>query len=210
MMNQKNNKFNQKPNLITGIMISTFYIASCAHNTPNLDTDNKTQNISASEVKTTKAASSISVNQIHSGKQSFSTDQIQTTDANMPQLTIEQLQNYVDRCLSNSNTPPAGIDCSELNLRMKNLLNSDDEVIDALVTLGQLGRAENLNRSLNELDNGQVGGSITSRAIAGGLTNGPASTPTTPDAPQTSPELTDFLQQNGLSVNQGIISRQPQ
>jgi len=182
-------------------------LGACTTPPAPLDVMAKTTNQPAQKVN--QSPTSISVNQIGARSQGLTAPQIQSNTPRAPQLTVEQLRIFADRCLPNSQLPPpSDLDCSEINLRMQSLLREDDEIIDALITLGQLGRADSLGRAIDDLNEGRSGDSLTGGAIAGGFINGPVPTPA--PLPDTPPELEKFLQENGLNINQGIISRLPQ
>ncbi len=180
------------------------FFTACSHNLGGNDEGAKSQPLSN---KSAQLAPSVTISQIGDTSKTLSTPQINTLNKDNQILSIEQLRNFSDRCQSgNSTPPPQGLDCSEINLRMQRLLNADDSIINALLTLGQLGRADNLSRTIDDLNNGQSGQTLIGGAIAGGLINEPP-----PSAPplEPSPELEQFLQDNGLIINQVLNSQRP-
>ena len=56
-------------------------------------------------------------------------------------LSVAQLKTYADRC-GPGVTPPSGVDCSNLALRVERLFRSDDEVARALTVLDRLALRE--------------------------------------------------------------------
>ena len=189
---------------VSGIFL--LLLAACASSS---DIHNKSQAELSSQQKQTLSASQLNkvstthVNQI--GQQSSALDAPQiSSSVEAEQLTINQLKVYADRCSPNAKElPPQGLDCSELNLRVKRLYKSDDDVTEALVTLDRLGRTDNVDNidsALKDLEDGQPGSSFNSQAIAGSVT-----TPQTPAPTESQENLEDFLNENGLSINAGAI-----
>ena len=139
-------------------------------------------------------AASASVNQIgiapRTAQGLTASSQIhRATDPNA--LTVGQLKDYADRCGPEARrAPPAGLDCSDLKLRMERVFKSDDAVARALVTLGQLSQAP-------------TGTSVEANALAGGLLDGEVAQSTLTDT--TSNDITAFLEANGLAVTGGVI-----
>jgi len=207
----KVDKTGYKQNLTAIVAISLFFVTSCAHNETR---QNLTKGASHDvALKQADASSSVTVSQIGSREQVLSAPQIQSRADDAAQLTVEQLRTFVDRCLPNNQLPPpAGLDCSEINLRMRNLSRNDDTIAEALVTLGQLSRVDNLGRAIDDLNDGSSGRTLTGGAIAGGLVNGQINDggEGNPLPTDTTPSLEQFLQENGLSLDQGVISRFPQ
>jgi len=207
MMNFNDSQKMMRYFAVSTLIMSGSLMTSCVHNDADVTKTSKNPRPASKAVQA--VSDSVSVNQIGTGEQILSAPQIQTEVTGTAQLTVDQLRIYADRCLPDSQlSPPDGLDCSEINLRMKTLLRDEDKVINALVTLGQLGRNDTLARTLDDLNDGRSGNSFAGGAIAGGLTNGVTPVPT--PSPEPPPELQEFLQENGLSVNQGVISRLPQ
>lgn len=183
--------------------ISSFILMSCANiaeqpDIEALDGSAISQNVSyANEIN---EKSSINVNQIGSQTSTLTAPQIEPTlDAN--KLSVDQLKAYADRCAPNAvSPPPSGLDCSELNLRIDRMLNSDDLVNDALVTLDRLGRNNTIDENLEGLKNGRPGSSINSQAIAGGILD-----PVTPLPTEIENDSIDFLRENGFNIDAGAI-----
>ena len=166
------------------------------------DIKNKPQAELSSKQKQTLSATT-HVHQI--GQQNSALDAAQiSSSVEAEQLTINQLKVYADRCSPNATElPPKGLDCSELNLRVKRLYKSDDDVTEALVTLDRLGRNDNIDNidsALKDLEDGKPGLSFNSQAIAGSVT-----TPQTPAPTESQENLEEFLNENGLSINAGAI-----
>lgn len=144
--------------------------------------------------------SSISVRQIGHQTSTLTAPQIEANlDAN--KLSVEQLKAYADRCSPNAVTPPPqGLDCSEINLRIERMLQSDDLVNDALITLDRLGRNKTIDDNLADLKNGRPGSSLNSQAIAGGILD-----PVTPAPTEPEPNTLDILKENGVNFDIGAI-----
>ena len=156
-------------------------LMSCASTSGSADiktmkTPSASQNVNYANETTEK--SSISVNQIGNQTSTLATPQITATlDTN--KLSVEQLKAYADRCSPNAVTPPPqGLDCSEINLRVKRLRRSDDHVNDALITLDRLGRQNTLDEGLNDLKNGRPVSSLNVQAIASGILESAPTDPT--------------------------------
>jgi len=179
--------------------ISLLILTACASST---DLNNKPQAELSSNQKVSQVdkVSTTHVNQI--GQQSSALDAPQiSSSVEAEQLTVNQLKVYADRCSPNAKElPPKDLDCSELNLRVKRLYKSDDEVVGALVTLDRLGRNDTIDSALEDLKDGRPGSSFSSQAIAGSVT-----LPQTPEPTENPDNLEDFLNENGLPVNAGAI-----
>lgn len=198
-------RLNHSPYWASGIVwcVSALLLASCA-STPAAEDLEAFEASSPPEAvsyaTTSKDSSATRVNQIGGQLPTLSTAQINAGfDAN--KLTVDQLRAYADRCSPDAAfPPPQGLDCSEVNLRMKRLMRSDDRVTDALVTLDRLGRNDTVNDTLEDLKNGKPGSSFNSQAIAGGILE-----PVTPPAPEPEEDIEDILKQNGLGASVGAI-----
>lgn len=183
--------------------VSALVLSSCA-STPTavdleaLEMSTPPENITYAN--TPNDTSSTNVSQIGDQPRTLSAAQIDSGfDAN--KLTVEQLRAYADRCSPDALfPPPQGLDCSEVNLRMKRLMRSDDRVTDALVTLDRLGRNNTINDTLEDLKDGKPGGSLNSQAIAGGILD-----PVAPPAPPPEENLEDILNKNGIDFNAGAF-----
>lgn len=150
--------------------------------------------------------SSINMSQISSANATLDTRQISSA-VDTDQLTVNQLRTYADRCSPNAKRPPPqGLDCSELNLRVKRLFRSDDKITDALILLDRLGRNDTIDNALEDLEDGSPNYSLNSQAIAGGLLD-PSPPPPPPDPEE---NLEDYLNQNGLTINAGAIIQNSQ
>lgn len=170
-------------------------------------TDNATSNASISNSKGTSrspvnARSTTSVAQIYSAETGFIHQQI-SRDVDAAQLTVEQLKAYADRCVPGKSSYNKDIDCSELSLRLKKVFRSDDKVAEALITLNRLGRSDNRKNISDELEGNNDNLSLSARAIASGALD-PSSTADLPQE-QISDDLEQFLNENGLDINAGII-----
>lgn len=186
------------------ICLAAFLLSACS--STQVDGDVVTSR-TVSATSTLNKLSSADINQISAQDETLAATQIAASvEAN--QLTVDQLRIYADRCLPNSELEaPKDLDCSELNLRVKSVFRSDDKVAEALVTLNRLGRVDNEDTLEDDLRDGRPGYSLNAQAVAGGLLDTPAPLP--PEDP-TDGEFEDFLQQNGLTVNTGVIVANPQ
>ena len=178
-------------------------VVSCAS---SVEPKNASKIDLSSKQKPTKTISEVNkgsithVNQIGQHNDTLNTAQI-LSKADKDQLKVHQLKGYVDRCSPNATqSPHQGLDCSELKLRVKRLFRSDDELGEALVTLDRLGRNDNINNAVQDLEGGRLDLSFNSQAIAGSL-----STSQTPAPPEKEESLGDILNENGLSINAGGI-----
>ena len=190
-----------EPKVFQTVVSGMFLLLSTAC-VSSSDIKNKPQAELSSKQKQTLSATT-HVHQI--GQQNSALDAAQiSSSVEAEQLTINQLKVYADRCSPNATElPPKGLDCSELNLRVKRLYKSDDDVTEALVTLDRLGRTdnvENIDSALKDLEDGKPSLSFNSQAIAGSVT-----TPQTPPPTESQENLEDFLNENGLSINAGAI-----
>jgi len=183
--------------------VSVLILVACAsstdiNNTPQAELSskqNKTRSVSElNKVSTTQ------VNQI--GQQSSALDAPQiSSSVEAEQLTVDQLKDYADRCSPNAKErPPKDLDCSELKLRVKRLYKTDNEIVEALITLDRLGRTDTIDSGLEDLKDGRPGSSFSSQAIAGSVT-----LPQTPEPTENPDNLEDFLSENGIPVNAGAI-----
>ncbi|MEP1229216.1 MAG: hypothetical protein ABJG88_00930 [Litorimonas sp.] len=196
-------------------IISTYFLTACSHSAqldnPPLNKagiKNDTGQQGDLSHQSSQLAPSVSVSQIGDKSQTLTTPQIDAPSQTKPQLSVEQLRIFADRCEKDSPTPPPeGLDCSEIDLRMQRLLSADDNIIDALITLGQLGRNDNLARTIDDLNVGTSRQTLIGGAIGGGFVNPPP--PPETATPEPSPELEQFLQDNGLILNQFIIPQGP-
>jgi len=151
------------------------------------------QNISYANA--TSQASSIDANQIGEQTSSLAAPQVQSK-VDTDKLTVEQLLNYVDRCSPKEGVSvPAGLDCSEVNLRVQRMIRADDRVKNALITLDRIGRNAS-DESLDDLKKGRPG-SLTSQAIAGGILD-----PVTPLSAEPENELLDSI---GIPISTGAV-----
>ena len=181
MKDIQNSDTRMKPNPIWLYAALSSILMSCASTSGPADiktmkTPSASQNVNYANETTEK--SSISVNQIGNQTSTLATPQITATlDTN--KLSVEQLKAYADRCSPNAVTPPPqGLDCSEINLRVKRLRRSDDHVNDALITLDRLGRQNTLDEGLNDLKNGRPVSSLNVQAIASGILESAPTDPT--------------------------------
>ena len=179
--------------------ISLLILAACA-SSPDVNNKSQAQLSANQKASQEDKVSTTHVNQI--GQQSSALDAPQISSSVVAeQLTVDQLKVYADRCSPNAKKlPPEDLDCSELNLRVKRLYKSDDEVVEALVTLDRLGRNDTIDSALADLKDGQPGSSFSSQAIAGTVTS-----PQPPDPIETQDNLEDFLNGSGVPVNTGAI-----
>ena len=190
-----------EPKVFQTVVSGMFLLLSTAC-VSSSDIKNKPQAELSSKQKQTLSATT-HVHQI--GQQNSALDAAQiSSSVEAEQLTINQLKVYADRCSPNATElPPKGLDCSELNLRVKRLYKSDDDVTEALVTLDRLGRNDNIDNidsALKDLEDDKPGLSFNSQAIAGSVT-----TPQTPAPTESQENLEEFLNENGLSINAGAI-----
>lgn len=179
-------------------------LGACAHNAPEtepLDIRNS-QIVQAPIGSPESRRDPLEVNQISSTQSSFEARQISPGPA-LDQITIKQLQTYVDRCAPESVLPKGDVDCSDLSLRIKDVLRSDDDVREALITLDRLGRNDRKNSIGNDaFDRNGDGLSYLAQGIASGLLE------TEPAEPLEEPEIKDLdsiLNELGLEQNAGII-----
>lgn len=203
MKDIQNSDTRMKPNPIWLYAAMSSILMSCASTSGPADiktikTSSASQNVNYANETTEK--SSISVNQIGNQTSTLAAPQIAATlDTN--RLSVEQLKAYADRCSPNAVTPPPqGLDCSEINLRIERMLQSDDLVNDALITLDRLGRNRTIDDNLEDLKNGRPGSSLNSQAIAGGILDPVTPTPTEPE-----PNTLDLLKENGVNFDIGAI-----
>lgn len=150
--------------------------------------------------------STTDVNQISVASSDLSSYQINRA-VDTPQLTVDQLKAYADRCAPGQSASTADIDCSELSLRVRRVFKSDDRIADALITLNRLGRNETKKSVQNELNNNRGDLSFSAQAIASGALG---SEPVQPeDAEQIPEDLEGLLNQMGIGVNAGAIIVEP-
>ena len=110
-------------------------------------------------------------------------------------LTVDQLRNYADRCGPEAiEEAPPEIDCSELGLRIQRVYKTEDQVVDALITLDRLGRNASAENVSDDLRDGRPDNSLNAQAIASGIFE-PA--PPAPEAPPPPEEIENSLT-NGL------------
>ena len=129
-----------------------------------------------------------------------------SSDVDTPQLTVEQLKAYADRCAPGQYAASASnIDCSELSLRVRSVFKTEDKVADALITLGRLGRIDTAKDVDDELGRNRGELSYSAQAVASGALDQPA--PAIAEDPAISPELESFLNEIGLGINSGAIVR---
>lgn len=183
--------------------VSALVLTSCASTPAAVDLEASEISSARNDVRYSNmpnGTSATRVNQIGNQLPTLSAAQIESGfDTN--KLTVEQLRAYADRCSPNAVfPPPQGLDCSEVNLRMKRLMRSDDRVTDALVTLDRLGRNNTINDTLEDLKDGRPSGAFNSQAIAGGILD-----PITPPTPEPEENLEDILKNNGLDISAGVI-----
>lgn len=155
--------------------IVSFILAACAHNpteTASIDVASpqlqRFQLPRAPIGTTEQKASSLDVNQIATANTGLKARQI-LPEVDAVQLTVEQLQTYVDRCARGSSLPQGDLDCSELSLRVKKVFQSKDVIQEALITLDRLGRNGIENTGQNELEQNSRNLSNSAQGIASGL-----------------------------------------
>lgn len=155
-----------------------------------------TQNKAAPQTASVNKLSTTSINQIGTRDGKLDTAQIMRSAGN--NLTVDQLKVYADRCRPNSTQPvPAGLDCSEIRLRMKRVFRSDDKVAEALFTLNRLSQNDKLQ---NDIDGDLKYGNLNADAVASQAFQDLGSAP-----PEEAGDFTDFLEANGLSLDSGAI-----
>jgi|GEM_PF-4678737 len=174
------------------IMALSVLLSSCASSVPPNAAEDIPVRPERSSVKLDKHSTS-SIAQITNKDQEEAAYQIVRSQTDEP-LTVRQLQNYVDRCgPQSSGVQPTKIDCSELGLRIKKVYKTEDQVVDALITLDRLGRNASAEDVSDDLRDGRADNSLNAQAIASGIFE-PA--PPAPEAPP--PEEVEDIITNGL------------
>lgn len=181
-------------------------LASCAHNTdvalaPVSASDKTAQTEQISQISL-NSKSTANVDQIGVANSDYRTKQV-LKNAEIPQLTVDQLIAYADRCAPNQQIKETSIDCSELSLRVRRVFKTEDRVTAALVTLNRLGRNELSESAEDELARNDKDLSFSAQAIASGALE--TYQPAQPEQPVVSDELESFLNEIGLGLNAGAI-----
>lgn len=178
-------------------------LTACAHKTSETEPPylRSSQMAQAPIGSTESGRVPLEVNQISSRQSGFEARQISPSFA-LGQITIKQLQTYVDRCAPGSTLPTRDLDCSDLSLRIKDVLRSDDDVREALITLDRLGRSGRESIGNDEFDRNSGDLSYLAQGIASGLLEPePAEPPKEPEIK----DLDSILNELGLEQNAGII-----
>ena len=176
-------------------------LTACAHNS----TDTASINVASPQLelapigKVEQKASQLHINQIATANTDLKARQI-LSKVDAAQLTVKQLQAYVDRCAPGRSLPQGDLNCSELSLRVKKVFQADDIIQNALITLNRLGRNGIENTGQNELEQNSRNLSYSAQGIANGLLE---HMPTAPvQEPQTD-NLDALINQFGLDQNSG-------
>lgn len=191
-------------NLFASIPLCTIITACVTGRVTHIDTPRSSE-LYGNGVQT---GAPITIKQISSTDSSVIPRQINQTTSG-PQLSVEQLATYLDRCAPNQ-TPAQEIDCSELSLKIKRVLKANDRVADALTTLYGLGRSENISEIDGELSpTNRESLSSAAQAVASGLHLATPTFPTSADQSVSTDEIEQFLDEIGLVVNSGAIGLRP-
>jgi hypothetical protein len=191
--------------LASALLIVTLVVAGCQAAKPTLtragaDAVNEaSRDVSSTDTSATITGAQIS--QISSTDSTIGAAQIDQ-QADVAVLTIDQLRTYADRCLPNSPLPaPEALDCSELGLRVKRALNTEDKISEALATLDRLGRSDGADEISRSLKEGRIEDSLSAQAIAGGILEGlPTQEPDDPDE-----KLKELLDESA-AIEAGVIA----
>lgn len=176
-------------------------LTACAHNS----TDTGAINVASPQLelapigKAGQKASQLYINQIATVNTDLKARQI-LSKVDAAQLTVEQLQAYVDRCSPGRFLPQGDLDCSELSLRVKKVFQFDDIIQNALITLNRLGRNGIEKTGQNELEQNSRNLSYSAQGIASGLLE---HTPSEPIQEPQADNLDTLINQFGLAQNSG-------
>lgn len=172
------------------VLALTALLSSCASSGPAETTANLPVRKEMRAASQIDKDSTSSIAQISSQDQKEAAYQISKNQAGAS-LTIDQLRNYADRCgPENLTDSPPEIDCSALGLRIKRAYKTEDQVVDALITLDRLGRNASAEDVSDDLRDGRADGSANAQAIASGIFE-PA--PPAPEAPPPPEELEELI-----------------
>lgn len=189
------------------LSLCTMLLSACAHNSDIALSESEAE---LENVKPAQQISQISLNsrstadvdQIGVASRDYRTKQV-LKNTDIPQLTVDQLIAYADRCAPNQQSKRSDIDCSELSLRVRRVFKTEDRVAEALITLNRLGRNQISETAEDQLARNSRNLSVSAQAIASGTFEAGQPLPT--DQPIVSDALENFLNDIGLGVNAGAI-----